>query len=330
MRRRNLLGFAAAIVAAPLELLAQPVGKVYRVGFLGISVPTPEILKISLEPFRQGLRERGWIEGKNIVVEQRWAEGKSERFAELRAELVRLKVDVIVTVTSEAALAIRKSTQSTPIVGTFLGDPIKRGLIESYTRPGKNVTGLTSEAGGLNLDAKALEFLKLAVPASSRVAVLFNPRSAFGPGLLREVESAAKSLRIALRPVEAASPEQLEDSFAEMRKDGVDALLVIGDSMLFTHRERVAELAIRNRLAAGAVMPQFAQAGGLIGYIADFSDNYRRVAGYVDLILKGANPAELPVEQPTKFQLTVNVKTANALGLKLPYVLLLRADRVIE
>ena len=278
-----------------------------------------------------GLRERGWIEGQNLVIEQRWAEGKAERFPELAAELVRLNADVIVTVTSEAVLGVRKATKTIPVVGTYLGEPIRRGLIQSYARPGGHVTGLTSEAGGLNnLDAKALEFLKQAVPGASRIAVLLNPNSDLARGLLREVEAAAKSLKVTLRPVEASAPEQLERAFARMREDRAAALLVVGDSMLFVNRARIAELAIKHRLPTSGVMPLLAHAGGLISYVADFSDSYRRAAGYVDRILKGASPADLPVEQPTKFQLVINLRTARAIGLTVPQSLLFRADQVIE
>ena len=329
MKRRSLLGFAAAALAAPPSLFAQP-GRVYRVGFLGVSMPTPEILRVSVEPLMQGLRDRGWIEGQNVVVEQRWAGGKSERFAPLAAELLQTKVDVIVTVSSEAALGVRKVTQAVPIVATFLSDPINHGLIRSYARPGGNVTGLTSDAGGASLGAKALEYLKQAVPDATRVAALLNPTSAVARALLKQAESAAKSLQIELRPVEAAGPERLEGAFAEMKKHRADALLVQADAMLFTQRARIGELALRHRLPMSATMPSFAEAGAMIAFVADFSENYRRAAGYVDLILKGANPGDLPVDQPTRFQLTLNLKTAAALGLKLPYQLLLRADRVIE
>lgn len=328
MRRRDLLAFIVALLSFPAR--AQRSSRVYRVGFLGISQPKPEIVKISLEPFKQGLRDRGWIEGQNVVIEERWAGGKSERFPQLAAELVERKVDVIVTVTSEAAVSVRKATTLIPIVGTFLGDPVGRGLIQSYARPGTNVTGLTSDAGGLSLEVKALEYLRQAVPDAASIAVLLNPRSTAGARTLELLVVAAKSLRLELRHVEATTPEHVEKAFAQVHSSAAQALLVISDAMLFTQRARIGELAIRHRLPAAAAMPGFADAGGLIAYVADFSDSYRRVAGYVDLIFKGASPAELPVEQPTKFELTVNLKTARAIGVKAPYALLLRADRVID
>lgn len=243
---------------------------------------------------------------------------------------MRLKVDVIVTPTTEAAMGARKATQSVPIVGTFLGDPVRFGLVQSYARPGGNVTGLTSEAGGLPIAAKTLEFLKQAVPAASRVAVLVNSKSDFAGRLLNDIELAAKALKVELVPVEANTPDQLERAFAQMQEGRVDALYILGDAMFFAHRARITELAIKHRLPMASAMAQFAQAGGLINYVMDLSNNYRRAADYVDKIFRGANPAELPIEQPTKFQLVVNLKTAKLLGLTIPRSVLLRADTVIE
>jgi putative ABC transport system substrate-binding protein len=330
MMRRSFIAFAAASLIMPSALNAQQRGKIRRIGLLGISAPTPETLNLSLEPLRQRLRELGWIEGHNIVIEQRWAQGKAERYPELAAELVRLKVDVIVTPSTEAAMGVRKATQTVPIVGTFLGDPVRFGLVKSYARPGGNVTGLTSEAGGLPISAKTLEFLKQAVPTASRIAVLVNPKSDLAGPLLEDIEPAAKALKIELVAVEAGTPDQLERAFARMQEGRVDALYILSNAMLFAHRARIAELAIKHRLPAGGSMAQFAQAGGLVNYVMDVSDNYRRAADYVDKILKGANPGDLPIEQPTKFQLLVNLKTARSLRLTIPQSLLVRADRVIE
>lgn len=329
MKRRNLLGFAAAALAAPSSLLAQQPGRVYRIGILGGVAPTPDILRISLEPFRQGLRERGWIEGQNIIIEERWAEGKGERFSELAAELVRLKVDVIATSTISVALAAKKVTQTIPIVAALASDPVERGLVQSYARPGGNVTGLSDEAGPL--DEKVLEFLISAVPSARRVAVLTYAADAIAlRANLERIASAAGPLKLELRPVEVGKPEELEGAFARMRKDRVEALIIMISAMFYVHRVRIAELAVKHRLATSSRMYEFAQAGGLIAYHVDIADNYRRAAGYVDKILRGAKPGDLPFEQPTKFQLTVNLKTARAIGVKLPQSLLLRADRVIE
>jgi len=330
MRRRALLEFAAAALAAPTSLLAQQQRRVHRIGLLGISAPTPEVLNLTLVPFRQRLRELGWIENQDIVIEQRWAQGESARYPELAAELVRLKVDVIVAVTSEAVLGVQQATRTVPIVGTFLSDPVNLGLIQSYARPGRQVTGLTSEVGGLPISAKTLEFLKLAVPTASRVAVLVNVKAKLADHLLNDIEQAAKALKVGIVPVEAETPDQLEPAFARMLQGGAQALYILADAMFFAHRTRIAELAIRHRLPMGTAMAQYAQAGSLINYVADVSDIYRRAAGYVDKILRGANPAELPIEQPTRFQLVVNLKTAKLLGLTVPQTVLLRADRVIE
>ena len=329
MKRRTLLGFAAAALAAPSSLLAQQPGRIYRIGFLGAAAPTPDNLKISLEPFRLGLRERGWIEGQNIVIEERWAKGKSERLAELAAELVRLKVDIIATSTITAALAAKKVTQTIPIVAAVAFEPVERGLVQSYARPGGNVTGLSDEAGPL--DEKALEFLSSAVPTARRVAVLIDASlaTALRP-MMKRIAPAAGSLKLELRPVEVGKPEELEGAFARIKEDRVDALIIETTVMFFIHRARIAELALKHRLATSSRMIEFAKVGGLIAYHADVADNWRRAAGFVDKILRGAKPADLPFEQPTKFQLTVNLKTARALGLKLPQSLLLRADQVIE
>ena len=330
MKRRGILAFTIAVILMPSNLPGQESGKIYRVGMLGISEPKPEILKLSLNPFRQRLRELGWIEGKNLVIEQRWAKGRAEQFTKLAAELVQLKVDVIVTPTSQSALAARKATETIPIVGTFLGDPLKYGIARSYARPGWNVTGLTSEPGGLPIAAKTLEFLKEAFPTASRIAILVNPRSDLAPQLLRDVEIAAKLLKVALLPVEAGSPEEFERAFVRMREGRADALYVPGDAMFFANRARIAELAIKHRLPSGSATAEFAQAGGLINYVMDLSDNYRRAADYVDKIFKGAKPAELPIEQPIKLRLVVNAQTAKALGITLPQSILIRAAQVIE
>lgn len=328
MKRRIVLGLAAVALAAPARLLAQQPGRVYRIGILGTAAPTPDNLRITLEPFRQGLRERGWIEGQNIVIEERWAEGKSERYPELAAELVRLKVDVIATSIVSAALAAKKVTQTIPIVAALASDPVEGGLVQSYARPGGNVTGLTDEAGPL--DEKALEFLISAVPSAKRVAVLIDASASDLRPMMERIAPAARSLKLELRPVEARKPEELEVAFARMREDRADALIIAPSSMFFIHRARIAELAVKHRLATSSRLPAFAQAGALITYHADVADNWRRAAGYVDRILRGAKPGDLPFEQPTKFQLTVNLKTARAIGVKLPQSLLLRADRVIE
>lgn len=329
MRRRNVLGLAAVAFAAPSSLFAQKPGRVYRIGILGTAAPTPDNLRITLDPFRQSLRERGWIEGQNIVIEERWAEGKSERYPEVAAALVRLKVDVIATSTVFAALAAKKVTQAIPIVAALASEPVERGLVQSYARPGGNVTGLTDEAGPLG--AKALEFLITAVPSARRVAVLADASFATAMRPIQErMAPAAGSLKLELRPVEVRKPEELEVAFARIREDRADALIVETSVMFYIQRARIALLAVKHRLATSSRMFEFAEAGGLIAYHVDVADNWHRAAGYVDKILKGAKPRDLPFEQPTKFRLTVNLKTARAIGLTIPQSFLLRADRVIE
>ncbi len=329
MRRRTLLGFATAALAAPGRLFAQQPGRVYRIGFLGTAAPTPDNLKISLEPFRQGLRERGWVEGQNIVIEARWAEGKRERYPEIAAALVRLNVDVIATSIVDAALAAKQATQTIPIVAALASAPVARGLVQSYARPGGNVTGLAEEAGPLQ--EKALELLIGTVPSARRVAVLTDAADAIAMRAnLERFARAVGSLKLEFRPVEVRKPEELEVAFLRMREDRADALFITRSVMFYAHRARIAELAVKHRLASSSRLFEYAQAGGLMTYHLDVADNWRRAAGYVDKILRGAKPEDLPFEQPTKFQLTVNLKTARAIGLELPQSLLLRADRVIE
>jgi putative ABC transport system substrate-binding protein len=328
MKRRTLLGLTTAALVAPASLFAQRPGRVYRIGILGTSSPTPDNLNISIQPFRQGLRERGWIEGQNFVIEERWAGGKAERYPELAAELVRLKVDLIATSIVGAALAAKNATQTIPIVAALASDPVERGLAQSYARPGGNVTGLTEEAGPL--DEKALEFLISAVPSAKRVAVLMDASFDSTRDTSERIALVARSLKLELRPVEVGKPEEFEGAFARMRKDRANALIVVRSLMLYVHRVRIAELAVKHRLASSSRLFEYAQAGGLMTYHLDVADNWRRAAGYVDRILRGAKPGDLPFEQPTKFLLTVNLKTARAIGLELPQSLLLRADRVIE
>lgn len=317
------------MAAAPFAL-AQQRSQVFRIGFLGSSSPTPETVRISLDSFRLGLRERGWIEGRNIVIEQRWAEGRVERFPELAAELVRLKVDVIAAATTDAVVAARKVTQTIPIVASLIRDPISLGLVQSFARPGGNVTGLTSEADGFPLSVKTLEFMKEAIPAAARAAVLLNPKSALARRHLDDFRQAGDSLKVQIFPVEASALDEIEPAFARMQELRADALLVPGDPMVFVHRALVAQLAIKHRLPLISNMFEAAPAGGLLGYQVDVSDNWRRAAGYVDRILRGAKPAELPIEQPSKYQLILNLRTARAIGLRFPQSLMLRADRTIE
>ena len=282
-----------------------------------------------LGAFRQGLRELGWIEGQNLVIEHRFAEGRAERFPDLAAALVRLRVDVIVTSSGEPAiLAAKRATTTTPIVMAISGDPVETGLVASLARPGGNVTGLTILA--TEVAGKRLELLKEAVPRASRVAVLWNaayPGKAFE---LRETQAAARVLGVSLWPVEVREPNDLPGAFSAIARAGPDALITFADPLTNTERRRIVDFAVRNRLPMISAVRPFADEGGLMTYGPNIADMCRRAATYVDKILKGAKPADLPVEQPTKFDLVINLKTAKALGLTIPPSVLLRADRVIE
>jgi len=329
LKRRSILGLAAAALAAPASIFAQQPGKVYRIGFLGDTAPAPKG-RGAREPLHKGLHDRGWVEGRNVDYVYRWAEGKAERYPEMASELVRLKVDVIIAPSEDGALAAKAATRSIPIVTIYPLDPIRLRLIESYARPGGNVTGLTYEAGSQTTIGKHLELFKEAVPGLSRVAMLWNPTSQQSERWLRESQDPARMLRLEILPFEARTPEEFEPVFARMSGDRVGALMIFADPMFFLHRARLAELAVRHRLPTFSALYAFPEAGGLMSYVVDIPDLYARAAVYVDKILRGANPAELPVEQPTKITLTVNIKTAKALGLKLPQSILLRAERVIE
>ncbi len=318
---------AFGVLAAPLAIDAQPPAKVHRIGWLGgASAPTAVHL---VEAFRQGLRELGYVEGKNIVIEYRWAEGRYERFPDLAADLVRLKVDVIFAVNMPAVLAAKDATKTIPLVTAAAVDPVESGLVASLARPGGNITGLTFTAGP-EIVGKQLELLKEAVPTVSRVAVLWNPTKKVRQLELREAEVAARSLRLQLQLLEVRGPDEFESAFSAMTRGRAGALLVLTDPMFFFNRTSLADFAIKKRLPAMVGARDYVEAGGLMGYAASLPDLWRRAATFVDKILKGAKPADLPMEQPTKFELIINLKTAKALGLTLPQSILFRADHVIQ
>jgi putative ABC transport system substrate-binding protein len=327
-RRAVAAALALGVLAAAPALLAQPAAKVYRVGYLaqgsgsGAANPRP------LEAFRQGLRELGWVEGQNILIEYRYAEGRADRLPGLAEELVRLKVDVIAASPTPAAMAARNATRTIPIVGMSLTEPVRLGLIASLARPGGNVTGV---AYGVDTEifGKQLELLKEAVPKVRRVAVLSNSTGPAHPYQIGSVKAAARSLGVQLQLLEAREPGELDGAFAAMAKERAGALLIVGDPLFFIHRARLADLAVKHRLPSMSTQQQWVEAGGLISYGPRLPDLYRRAATYVDKILKGASPADLPIEEPTQFELVVNVKTAKALGLTIPQSLLLRADQVL-
>jgi putative ABC transport system substrate-binding protein len=326
-RRTFLAGSGAVLLAAPLAAEAQQAGKVPRIGFLRGTSPSdrPPLL----DAFRQGLRELGWVEGQNIVIDYRYAEGRFDRLPDLAAELVRLKVDIIVAQPVPAVAAAKNATETIPIVMISGGDPVVLGFVASLARPGGNVTG-SSYGVGLELVGKQLELLKETVPKVRRVAVLWNPANPGHPPAIREVNVAARSLGVQLQLLEARGSNEFDGAFAAMAKERVGALLVLSDAMFALHRTRLADLAARSRLPAAYGTREMVEAGGLMSYGSSLRDLFRRAATYVDKILKGAKPGDLPVEQPTKFELVINIKTAKALGLTIPQSLLQRADEVIQ
>jgi len=318
---------ALGILAGPLAAEAQQPAKTPRIGVLAVGSASDAALRF--EAFRQGLRERGWIEGQNVVLEYRWGDGRYDRLPDLAAELVRLKVDVIFAPGTAGLVAAQNATRTIPIVFATAADPLGRGIIASLARPGGNVTGLSFSVG-FEIVGKQLEVLKEVVPKVSRVAVLGNPGSpAYGP-MLREAQVAGRSLGVQLQVLEARGPNEFDRAFAAMVKQRAGALLVLADAAYIFDRTPLAQLAAKSRLPAIYGLREHVEAGGLLAYGPNLSDLFRRAATYVDKILKGAKPADLPVEQPTKFELVINLKTAKALGLTIPRSLLLRADQVIE
>jgi len=317
---------ALGILLAPPAADAQQAGKVPMIGYL-----TGDSLSADLprrDAFRQGLRELGYSEGQNILVEYRTAEGKVDRLSELAAELARLKVDVMFAFTAAAVQAAKKEMPTVPIVAVS-PDPVRAGLVASLARPGGNITGLSMTAG-LEIYGKQLELLKETVPKLTRVAILSNPANPTNPPQLKETQAAARALGVTLLSLEVKGPDDIDGAFTAMRKERTGALTVLPDPMFLSQRTRIADLAAKNRLPAIYGIPEHVEAGGFMAYAANRPDIFRRAATYVDKILKGAKPAALPVEQPTRFELVINMKTAKALGLTIPQSVLIRADKVIE
>jgi putative ABC transport system substrate-binding protein len=326
MRRREfitLLGGAA--VAWPLAADAQQTAKVARIGFLGSTFASNWASRV--EAFRSGLRDLGYVEGENIAVEFRWAEERYDRLADLAAELVRLKVDVLVTFGTPGSLVAKRATKTIPIVMVHSGDAVAAGIVASLPRPGGNLTGMTYFVP--ELMGKRIEWLKELIPRITQVAILVKPDNPFFGPAIRSLENSAKSLNVSLQQFEARAPNDFADAFATMAKDGVDAVVILEDAVFVSNARAIADLAVKHRLSS-AGFNEFAEAGGLIGYGVDFFEMYRRAGGFVDKILKGAKPADIPVEQATKFVAVINLKTAGALGLNVPPMLLARADEVIE
>jgi len=324
MDRRTFLAGAAAVLATPLAAEAQQAGKVPVIGYL-IERSGPTAFD---EAFRLGLRELGYSEGRNVVVEYRWADGKAERLPALAAELVRLKVDVIVTSGTPGGLAAKNATSTIPIVLASGGDFVADGLVASFSRPGANITGLSVFAR--ELSGKRLEILKEAIPGMTRVAAAFNTLNPGTRSLFKETEAAATKLGLKVLPLDIHFPDGVERAFAEAVRLRASAVVIISDGATIVHRAQLGSAALQHHLPTIFANKTYLEGGGLMSYGPDIIEVWRRAATYVDRILKGAKPAEMPIEQPTKFELVISLKTAKALGLTIPQSLLLRADQVIE
>ncbi len=322
-----LVTLALGLLVAPLAPEAQPPTKVHRIGWLVATTPERD-RNVVVEPFLEGMRALGYVEGQHFVLEYRGAEGQYERFPALAAELVRLPVDVLLVPNTPAALAAKQATTTIPIVMMTIADPVGSGLVASLARPGGNITGLAVLRP--ELVGKQLEFLKDVLPTVSRVAVLWNPTNPVAALVVQAADVAAQALGVQLHLVEARGPDAFDSAFAAMTSAHAGALLVVGDPMFVQHRSRLAELAATSRLPTMYDQRRFVEAGGLFCYGASLPDQYRRAATYVDKILKGAKPADLPVEQPMKFDLVINLKTGQALGLTIPPSLLFQATEVIR
>jgi len=320
------LAVVLGLTLSPLAGETQQAGKTVTIGYLGNSSPSLE--SNAVEAFREGLRQLGYVEGHNLIIKYRWAEGQQERSAVLAAELVRLKPDVILTSGSLGTLAAKQATQSIPIVTAVAGDPVATGLVSSLAKPGGNVTGLTT----LNeeLEGKRLEIFKQVVPKLSRVTVLLNPANPFTTIALKGTRSAAEALGVKLQPVEVRGTNDLDGAFATIKAARPQGLIVIPDRFLLTYRASIVQFMAKNRLPGMFPFREFSQEGGLMAYGPDTTDMYRHAATYVAKILRGAKPADLPMEQPTKFEFVINMKTAKALGLTIPPSVLGRADELIQ
>jgi putative tryptophan/tyrosine transport system substrate-binding protein len=321
-RRRFLLTSLAGAFAAPLAVQAQPTARLRRIGFLRSGRPP----SAWVEAFQQGLRELGYIEGKHFVLDLRFTEASGGELRHLAAELVRLNVDVIVGSGTPATLAAKEASGTVPIVFVTVNDPVGTGLVKQLSRPGGNITGLTNQTPDLGM--KRVQLLKEVIPQLARLAVLGNPTHPAYASQVKEIEAGVRALGGQVEAIPVREPNEFETAFKSARS--AQALLQLDDVLLTTHRARLLELTVQHRLPAVYGFREFVDGGGLMSYGVNFPDMYRRGARYVDKILNGAKPADLPIEQPTKFELVINLKTARALGLTIPPSLLLRADQVIE
>ena len=325
-RRKLVIAFGAGALAWAGTLGAQAPAKAARIGLLSPFSPSEFVLL--RQSFRLGLRDLGWVEGKNISIEYRYGEGRLDRLPDLAADLVRLNVDVIVVSVTVDAVAAKNATKAIPIVMAAATDPVMFGLVESLARPGGNVTGLSQMS--VELGGKRLELLKEMVPRLSRVAVLWDPQATTGTSYWKEIQLPARQLGIQLHPMEVRSLNDIDQAFEGAVRAHAEALFIWPSPVVNTNLKRIADLAAKSRLPSIFIYPEYADAGGLMSYGADRADMYRRVATYVDKILKGTKPGDLPVDQATKFELVINLKTAKALGITTPPPILLQANRVIE
>jgi len=328
MDRRAFLGtLAAGLLAAPFAAWGQQTGKMYRIGLLDYSAANPARQEW-WKAFRQQMRQLGYVEGQNVRFEPRWAQSDYDQLQKLAAELVGLKMDLIVTGGTNAGIAAKRATSTIPIVMASGGDPVASGVAASLSQPGGNLTGMTSI--NRELAGKRLELLRNVAPRASRIAILWDERNEGNRLGVNNTEAVAKTLGLTIHSVPMRSPEALEAAFATVARGRADALIIFTISSLFPYRRRVAELAVKHRLPTVVGVREYVEAGCLASYGTDYPDLFRRAATFVDKILKGAKPADLPVEQPTKFELVINLKTAKALGITVPSTLLVRADQVIE
>jgi putative ABC transport system substrate-binding protein len=328
-RRKLVIVLGAGALTASFGSFAQQQNKIWRVGFLSQTIrPASLSDRDTYAAFLRAMRDLGYVEGKNLVIEWRFAGNKPDSLAALAAELVQLNVDVLVTAGILTSLSAQKATTTIPIVMVNVGDPVNMGLVKSLARPGGNITGLSS----LNSDTgpKRLELLLEMVPKLTRVAVLVNPANPSNMKALESFQAAAQKRRVELLRAEARTPQEIDSAFSLIREQNAGALIVASEPLLTQQTSQIVQLAAKNRLPSVSAIPGYAEDGGLMSYGVNSTDQYRRAATFVDKILKGAKPADLPIEQPTKFELVINMKTAKALGLTIPQSLLISADRVIE
>ena len=317
------------MLVLPRAGITQQAGRLFRIGFLGVASASASVTMRRIDAFRTGMRALGYAEGSNLTIDFRWAEGDADRLAELARDLIRLRVDVLVTQGSTSTRAAKAATSTIPIVMLAVGDAVGAGLVASLARPSGNVTGSTFL--GEQIYAKQLELVKEAIPTIARVALLMNPDNPANRPVLQSLEVVARGMKVVLTEIDARGPAEFEGAFRLMGQQRVDALVVSADAILTTNARAIAGLAVRHRLPATSAWADFTESGGLLGYGPNIYDLYGRAAPrFVDNIFKGAKPADLPVEQPTKFDLVINLKTAKLLGIMIPQSLLLRADDVIQ